>query len=1010
MASRFWGLERALLALFVASGFAGLIYQAIWSHYLGLSLGHAAYAQTLVLAIFMGGMAIGAWLVSLRGVGWRRLIAAYALVEIVIGLAGLAFHPAFLAYTGFSQDTVYPALESVTAVRAWQWGTAALLIAPQTILLGMTFPLMSGGYLRVAPKADGEILGGLYFTNSIGAAFGALFATFVLLPWVGMPGAIVVAGLVNLAVGVLAWVVSRRADAQPARPSPVAAAEAATRAAAVDPGFYRMMLLAALVTGASSFVYEIGWVRLLNQSLGTTVHSFELMLSAFILGLAFGGLWIRKRSQRIGDAVAYAGYAQVWMGIAALVSIPVFSQSFRWVGALIGALPKTDGGYALYSLGSGAIALLVMFPAAFFAGMTLPLFTMALLRKGAGEASIGRVYAANTLGAILGVVLAVHVLIPGLGLRLAITLAALADIVLGVVLIRMFAVRFQPRRLAFAVVASAVVLLGTLVFGQLDPRSLASGVFRHGVAKLDESVDVHFLRDGKTASITFVSNGSVGIISTNGKPDASIELRHGAPPTADEITMAMAAALPLAMHPEPREIAIIGWGSGLTTHTLLGSAAPERVDSIEIERAMYEGALNFGSRVVRAYQDPRSKVHFDDARTYFSTGQRQYDVIISEPSNPWVSGVAGLFTQEFYGFLRGHLKPGGIGIQWLQSYELDDPLRATMVAALIAEFPHVDAYTTNGADLLFAVSETPLPPLDYSRLEGGVLGEELARLGLAGNGDFKVRQVGSRETLAALVALYGAVPHSDFHPVVALDAPRSRFVGASVQSITNLTRAGLPVLELTGGRRPAAVSENVAFNADGIGARDHWNARYVRDALRDGDFEGLDRLEPAVAEQVRALRALSGATVDEARLAEWLAAVSVAADFSLGYLPAADHAGLWIDPTWIDLQAQPDVVRAVMAAYASVAARDGRGMRENGLAALELLGPDRPAGMREQMLVATMLGAVVQGDWAGVARSEREHGAGIRPGNTYGFVRAYLLAWADMKAQALPAATPSPAS
>lgn len=996
MGSRFWGLERALLALFVASGFAGLIYQAIWSHYLGLSLGHAAYAQTLVLGIFMGGMAIGAWLVSRRGVGWRRLIAAYAVVEVIIGLAGLAFHPLFLAYTGFSQESVYPALESVTAVRAWQWGTAALLIAPQSILLGMTFPLMSGGYLRVAPKADGEILGGLYFTNSIGAAFGALFATFVLLPWVGMPGAIVVAGLVNLLVGLLAWAVSRRADAQPERPSAVAHAEAATKAANVDPGFYRMMLLAAAITGASSFVYEIGWVRLLNQSLGTTVHSFELMLSAFILGLAFGGLWIRKRSQRIADAVAYAGYAQVWMGIAALVSIPIFSQSFRWVGALIGALPKTDAGYALYSLGSGGIALLVMFPAAFFAGMTLPLFTMALLRKGAGEASIGRVYAANTLGAILGVVLAVHVLIPLLGLRLAVTLAALADIVLGIVLLRLYANNVRQRGLFAAVAASVLVVTLSLAFGRLDPKSLASGVFRHGVATLDDDVEIHYLRDGKTASVSFITRSSVGVIATNGKPDASIELRHTGFPTPDEITMAMAAALPLAMHPDPKDIAIIGWGSGLTTHTLLGSPVPQKVDSIEIERAMYDGALNFGSRVERAYRDPRSHVHFDDARTFFSTGQRKYDVIISEPSNPWVSGVAGLFTQQFYGFLRGHLKPGGIGIQWVQSYELDDPLLATMVAALVAEFPHVDAYTTNGADLLFAVSDSPLPPLDYSRLMVGELPQELHRLGLTGDGDFKVRQVGSRKTLAALVALYGAVPHSDFHPTVSLNAPRARFVGASVQSITNLTRAGLPVLEITGGRVPAAVSEKVDLRTDGIGARDHWTARFVRDALLQGDFAALAKSEPEVAKQVEVLRRLSVGRVPDDQVDTWLTAVAVASDFSIGYLPAGDHGGIWINPQWIDVGDQPDAIRQVMAAYGSAAARDGARMRADGLAALSSLDPERPAAVREQMLVIAMLGAIAEGDLDGAPRIEREHGQDVRPGGIYGFVRAYLLAWVDV--------------
>lgn len=998
MAGRSLGLERALLALFVASGFAGLIYQAIWSHYLGLTLGHAAYAQTLVLAIFMGGMAVGAWLVSRRGVKWRRLILAYAVVEIVIGLAGLAFHPLFLAYTGLSQDVVYPAMESVAAVRAWQWGTAALLIAPQSVLLGMTFPLMSGGYLRVAPGADGEILGGLYFTNSLGAAFGALFATFVLLPWVGMPGAIVVAGLVNLAVGLLAWVVSRRADATP-EAEPVRAPAPAPGDGGVRNGaprdFYTMMLLAALVTGASSFVYEIGWVRMLNQSLGTTVHSFELMLSAFILGLAFGGLWIRRRSQRIGDPVAYAGYAQVWMGIAALVSIPIFGQSFQWVGALIGALPKTETGYLLYSAGSGAIALLVMFPAAFFAGMTLPLFTMALLRRGAGEASIGRIYAANTLGAILGVVLAVHVLIPVLGLRLAVTLAAVVDIALGLVLLRLFVAQDRSRGLALAGVVSALVLGVSLLAGELDPRALTSGVFRHGVARLDSEFEVHFLRDGKTSTVSFVSEGSKGFIATNGKPDASIEMRRDLPPAPDEITMTMAGALPLAMHPEPREIAIIGWGSGLTTHVVLGSPRPERVDSIEIERAMVDGAANFGSKVERAYRDPRSVLHIDDARTYFSTGRRKYDVIISEPSNPWVSGVASLFTKEFYGFLRSHLKEGGLAIQWLHTYELSDPLFFTMVSALVEQFPHVDAYTTNGSDMLFVLSETPLPGVDYSRLEADGLGAELARVGLAGNADFTVRKVAGKQTLRALASLHGATPYSDFHPVVALEAPASRFMGSSVQSFLALGSAGMPVLEYTGGRELVAIEDAVTPTLVGIGARDHWVARSVRQMMLEESVEYADFLDEGLVEQIARLKRLSAAPVVPGDFDEWLLAASVTADFSLGYLEAGDLQGLWISPAWIDASQQPENVRAVLDAYAAAAARDSAGMRRAGLEALKVLDPGDQAIAREQMLVISILGAIGEGDLEAARAIERGAGANVRVGPSYGFVRAYLLAWID---------------
>src|SRR5688500_19029158 len=164
----------ALLALFVLSGFAGLIYQSVWSQYLGLTLGHAAYAQTLVLAIFMGGMALGAWLASRYSLRWKRLILGYAAVEGSIGLCGLLFHPLFAAYAGLSQDSIRPRLSNVALAHGYQWLSAALMITPQSIRLGATFPLMSAGLIRALPNEHGEVLGGLYFTNSLGAALGAL--------------------------------------------------------------------------------------------------------------------------------------------------------------------------------------------------------------------------------------------------------------------------------------------------------------------------------------------------------------------------------------------------------------------------------------------------------------------------------------------------------------------------------------------------------------------------------------------------------------------------------------------------------------------------------------------------------------------------------------------------------------------------------------------------------------------------------------------------------------------
>lgn len=990
------GLERALLALFVLSGFAGLIYQAIWSHYLGLSLGHAAYAQTLVLAIFMGGMALGAWLVSRFGVHWRRLIFAYAIVEIVIGLAGLGFHFAFLHYTDLTQQVIYPALDSAVAVRTWQWGSAALLIFPQCVLLGMTFPLMSGGYLRVAPRADGEILGGLYFTNSIGAAFGALVATFLLLPWVGMPGTVAVAGFINLLVGVLAWLVSRRADVdQPVAASATAASRlaASTPASSHGPGFYGVMLAAACITGATSFVYEIGWIRLLNQALGTTVHSFELMLSAFIFGLAFGGWWIRRRSQSIEDPVSYAGYAQIWMGLAALLSLPVFSQSFRWVGALMAVLPKDDFGYQLFMFGSAGIALLVMFPAAFFAGMTLPLFTMALLRSGSGEAGIGRVYAANTLGAILGVAVMVHVLIPAMGIRLSVTLAALIDIGLGVYLIKRWALFERVRLFAGALVCTLVVVAISLVLGKPDPLAQASGVFRHGSARLDAQAQMHYMRDGKTATVAFFSQGTSATIATNGKPDASIQLDPTLPPAEDEITMIMAGALPLMAHPNPERVAIIGWGSGLSTHTVLGSPAPKVVDSIEIEKAMYDGARLYGRNVERAYADPRSVIHIDDARTFFSTGQRKYDVILSEPSNPWISGVASLFTQQFYRFMRNHLNEGGVVVQWIQAYEISERLFSVMMAAFIEEFPYVDVYMTNSGDLLFLASQTPLSQLDYARVAMQPLGDELARVGLAGPGDFQVRKVGNRASLAALVELFGATPHSDFHPVVSLQAPRDRFQGRSVSSFSNLQAVGMPVLEAIGVTAPPVDSPEVRYTLTSPGAMAYWNARFVRAMMQGETWDGPP-IEPELKEQVERLLGLSSSPVAEADIPDWLGAVSIAADYSVGYFSPAGHGPTWVEPEWIQLDEQPILVREVMAAYSAASRRDTAQMRTLGSDLLGRLPAEGSPLMREQMLMIATLGAILEDDFGGAAAIEETLGSSVTPVNPfYGFSRTYLRAW-----------------
>src|SRR6185369_4585234 len=203
---------------------------------------------------------------------------------------------------------------------------------------------------------------------------------------------------------------------------------------------------------------------------------------------------------------------------------------------------------------------------------------------------------------------------------------------------------------------------------QLDPRRLGSGVYRYRTAELDPKTNMLFYRDGKTASISVTSRGSQLAITTNGKPDASIEMDDARPSTSDEITMVMAATLPLAYKPDARRIANIGLGSGLTTHTLLGDPSVERVDTVEIEAGMATGARAFGNRVTRTFSDPRSVIHLEDAKTFFSQQKQAYDVIVAEPSNPWVSGVSSLFSEEFYRTIGSYLMEDGVLVPSLQLY------------------------------------------------------------------------------------------------------------------------------------------------------------------------------------------------------------------------------------------------------------------------------------------------------------------------------------------------------
>ena len=934
--------------LFTVSGFAGLIYESIWTHYLKLFLGHAAYAQSLVLVVFMGGMAAGAAWCARFSERLARPLLGYALVEAIIGAAALVFHPVFVASTEWSYGSLLPALGSESAALGAKLALSCVLLAPQSVLLGMTFPLMSAGLVRAHPATPGESLAMLYFTNSLGASLGVLASGFLLIAWAGLPGTLQVAGWTNLALAGAVWLL--------ARPLPIFG-----KIPKAGPDQASNLLLAvAFFTGLASFVYEIVWIRMLSLVLGASTHSFELMLSTFILGLALGGLAVRRRVDRAASPERLLAWLQVAMGLAALATLPVYDLSFGVMETLMKGLARTQTGYFFFNLSGQAIAALVMLPAAFCAGTTLPLISAALLRGGAGEGAIGRVYAANTLGAIAGVVAAVHIGLPLAGLKGALLAGCAIDMALGIVLLRSLDLDKRWRAAALGC-AGAILVVGLAV--ELDANKMTAGVFRYGDLAASRDAEILYRKDGKTATVHLVKYPEAVSLRTNGKSDGSINLDRDGVRGTDEITMVLTGALPLALRPEVRTAAVIGIGTGLTTHTLLQSLEIERVDTVEIEAAMADAARGFMPRNAGAFADPRGTIFIDDAKTFFSTRGARYDVIVSEPSNPWVSGVSSLFTREFYQRIRRHLAPRGLLVQWIQLYEIDPSLVATVMRALGEAFRDYAVFAASDHDLLIVAAEAPLPlPPRAEVFEHPGVAQELWTVHILSAGDLDARYLGNRALLEPLFASYGMPANSDYAPVLDLNAARQRFMERSATELVALLNAEVPILELLEpgrSRRPVNPLYRGAYAFERVEAtRLAWYARNFLVGVRPAPEAVPTQLQKDLElVQVRLLECREPRQLDV-----WLHSALRVARAVNPYLTPDDAGAVWraVASTQC-FSTLPQFQRRWIELFAAVAARDTARMAGYARELLDTT-PELGADAREYLVLAALSGSVARGD------------------------------------------------
>jgi spermidine synthase len=818
-----------ILACFFLSGTAGLIYQVTWGKALGLIFGHTVYAIATVLAVFMAGLAAGSACFGALAERQTEPIALYARVEFAVAASG-ALSLAGLAGVRFLYVTAYPAVGGLQPLLlALRFFGAAVVLFIPTFFMGGTLPILVRGVIRNSAEL-GIRVSQLYWVNTLGAVAGTLISGFVLLPVLGLRVTIAAA----VALNILAGLIALRMGEEHVRTQVAKGAAKTVVSAAPSPQYAdsRFLLFLFGVVGCAAFAYEIAWTRLLAITIGSSTYAFTLMLAMFLTGAVVGSAFFQRFSGSSGQvSITTLSRTQIGIGIAALSSLVLF----RWIPAIIPSLLRaTHQTFSGLLLAQFVTSALTVLPAAIVFGFNFPLVVV-LFGGGAGAeaggaAKVGKAYAANTLGAIVGSVVTGFWLVPWLGSFRVIAAAAGVNLLLAMALdLRSSQRRILPIATDLLCLIVAVVVGSSSLFYNRPLLSLSAVLYgnSYGHLSLDEiaaTTDLLFMADGVNDSIAVVRTDANVSLRVNGKVDAS---------SGDARTQLLLGHLGAAFHPAPRRVLVIGFGSGMTVSAVAGYPEVERIDCIEIEPAVIRAAPYLKTLNRGVLNDSRVHIIFDDARNFLLTSRQKYDLIISEPSNPWIAGVATLFTDEYYSAARERLAPGGMFVQWVQAYSLaPDDLR--MIAASFApHFADVTLWRAAETDLLF-LGRTEAAPFQFARLHSLWQNQVLHK-------DFLSLDVHQPEGLAAYYLLDdaavrklgdGSVLNTDDRTLLEYHAPRSLLAhglsDANQALIAQLRTGPLPANLEAAEVRPAL--EAGAATALDLGDTD--NAKYFLKALQ----------------------------------------------------------------------------------------------------------------------------------------------------------------------------------
>jgi spermidine synthase len=818
-----------LIALcFILSGATGLIYEVLWARMLGLVFGATTFAISTVLAAFMGGLALGSAWAGRLAARIRRPLRAYALIEIGIALYALAV-PLLFALVNYLYALVWAELRpGFYSFSLWRFVLSCAVLLVPTALMGATLPVLSAALMR-SPAHTSSSVARLYTCNLVGAIFGTIIAGFLLLPTLGVSLTIYTAAAINIIVGIVAFLIdlkygsvltsvgvetsetatSTSTEAFLAGESVEALSEnQPVTGKSVDGKFW---LMCAAVSGFVTISAQVAWTRVLTMVIGSSTYAFSIVVALFLLGLS-GGAYMIGRG-KIREALRRKILkVELATAVSLLLSLLIINQT---PNILINTgLRLNLGSWAgLLTLQIFVAGLLILVPALLM-GMVMPLVLVWASEAG-GDRSVrlvGRSYALNTLGAIAGAFGTGFILIPKASTRFTILFAAtLCVIVAGLA--------YQPtptvadKDLRRGLAAGATVALIILLFitaPKLDTFDLSLGAYDSLVRVLartrstggndgrfeKSTEETHMLlmyEEGPTATVSVRNDWDIISLAINGRTNASDK--------EDMPTQVMLGGLPLLLAPRIENGLIVGFGSGVTVGSMLQSPI-KQLECVELEPAVIRAGDYFNHVNNQPRRDSRLQLIVDDARAYLRVNPTEYNMIVSEPSHPWVPGVANLFTREFFELGRSRLTEDGIFVQWLQIYQLSNDGLRSVLATYKSVFPHVLVFrvggATKGKDLLLVGSRSPLTLERMTeRFNDPKIKAELARINIMGRSDVEAWYVCDETQLTP--ALEGATINTDDNMHIENRTPREAFlplmdVNAKwIEQLATEGRAALPL-------------------------------------------------------------------------------------------------------------------------------------------------------------------------------------------------------------------------